>query len=46
MLIAQDYNHQERIDFDETCALVARLEPIRILLAYTCFMNSKLYQWI
>ncbi|GJY04896.1 retrovirus-related pol polyprotein from transposon TNT 1-94, partial [Tanacetum coccineum] len=35
-LVAQGYNQQEGIDYDETYAPVARLESIRILLAYTC----------
>ncbi|GJZ09295.1 retrovirus-related pol polyprotein from transposon TNT 1-94 [Tanacetum coccineum] len=35
-LVAQGYNQQEGIDFDETYAPVARLESIRILLAYAC----------
>ena len=30
--------------FDETFALVARLESIRILLAIACHLNFKLYQ--
>ena len=34
----------EGIDFDETFALVARLESIRILLAITSHLNFKLYQ--
>ena len=33
-LVAQGYNQQEGIDYDETYAHVARLEAIRILLAY------------
>ncbi|GAU35053.1 hypothetical protein TSUD_69760 [Trifolium subterraneum] len=33
-LVAQGYNQQEGIDYDETFAPVARLEAIRILLAY------------
>ncbi|GJZ49592.1 retrovirus-related pol polyprotein from transposon TNT 1-94 [Tanacetum coccineum] len=33
-LVAQGYNQQEGIDYDETYALVARLESIRNLLAY------------
>ncbi|GJX34820.1 retrovirus-related pol polyprotein from transposon TNT 1-94 [Tanacetum coccineum] len=33
-LVAQGYNQQEGIDYDETYAPVARLESIRILLAY------------
>ncbi|GJW27503.1 retrovirus-related pol polyprotein from transposon TNT 1-94 [Tanacetum coccineum] len=43
-LVAQGYNQQEGIDFDETYAPVARLESIRILLAYACAHNFKLYQ--
>jgi hypothetical protein len=34
----------EGLDFEETYALVARLEAIRILLAYACAHNIKLYQ--
>jgi hypothetical protein len=34
----------EGLDFGETYALVARLEAIRILLAYACAHNIKLYQ--
>ena len=43
-LIAKNYNQEEEIDFDETFAPVARLEAIRLLLAYVCFMNFKLFQ--
>ncbi|GJR54081.1 retrovirus-related pol polyprotein from transposon TNT 1-94 [Tanacetum coccineum] len=43
-LVAQGYNQQEGIDYDETYALVARLESIRILLAYTCALDFKLFQ--
>ncbi|GKB64779.1 retrovirus-related pol polyprotein from transposon TNT 1-94 [Tanacetum coccineum] len=43
-LVAQWYNQQEGIDFDETYAPVARLESIRILLMYDCDHNFKLYQ--
>jgi hypothetical protein len=32
------------LDFDETYALVARLESIRILLAYATYHDFKLYQ--
>ncbi|GJS06097.1 retrovirus-related pol polyprotein from transposon TNT 1-94 [Tanacetum coccineum] len=35
-LVAQGYNQQEGIDYDETYAPIARLESIRILLAYAC----------
>ncbi|GJW67391.1 zf-CCHC domain-containing protein [Tanacetum coccineum] len=43
-LVVQGYNQQEGIDYDETYALVARLESIRILLAYACALNFKLFQ--
>nr|GEV50420.1 retrovirus-related Pol polyprotein from transposon TNT 1-94 [Tanacetum cinerariifolium] len=43
-LVAQGYNQQEGIDFDETYALVARLKSIRILLAYACALDFKLFQ--
>ncbi|GJW11755.1 retrovirus-related pol polyprotein from transposon TNT 1-94, partial [Tanacetum coccineum] len=43
-LIAQGYNQQEGIDYDETYASVARLESIRILLAYVCALDFKLFQ--
>ncbi|GJY38414.1 retrovirus-related pol polyprotein from transposon TNT 1-94, partial [Tanacetum coccineum] len=43
-LVAQGYNQKEGIYFDETYAPVARLESIRILLAYACAHDFKLYQ--
>nr|GEV14399.1 retrovirus-related Pol polyprotein from transposon TNT 1-94 [Tanacetum cinerariifolium] len=43
-LVAQGYNQQEGIDYDGTYALVARLESIRILLAYDCALDVKLFQ--
>ncbi|GJW27164.1 copia protein [Tanacetum coccineum] len=43
-LFAQDYNQQEGIDYDETYAPVSRLESIRILLAYACALDFKLFQ--
>ncbi|GJY34716.1 retrovirus-related pol polyprotein from transposon TNT 1-94 [Tanacetum coccineum] len=43
-LVAQGYNQQEGIDYDETYAPVARLESIRILLAYACALDFKLFQ--
>ncbi|GKE64229.1 copia protein [Tanacetum coccineum] len=43
-LVAQGYNQQEGIDYDETYAPVARLESIRILLAYACTLDFKLFQ--
>jgi len=43
-LVAQGYTQVEGVNFDETFALVARLESIRILLAIACYLNFKLYQ--
>ncbi|GKD19311.1 retrovirus-related pol polyprotein from transposon TNT 1-94, partial [Tanacetum coccineum] len=43
-LVAQGYNQQEGIDYDETFALVARLEVIRIFLAFSTYMNFIVYQ--
>ena len=43
-LVAQGYSQEEGIDFEETFAPVARLETIHMLLAFSCFMNFKLYQ--
>ncbi len=43
-LVAKGYNQEEGIDFEETYAPVARLEAIRLLLAYASSMDFKLYQ--
>ncbi|KAH9744422.1 Integrase catalytic domain-containing protein [Citrus sinensis] len=43
-LVTQGYNQEEGIDFDETFAPVARLESIRMLLAYACHKDFILYQ--
>nr|KYP54959.1 Retrovirus-related Pol polyprotein from transposon TNT 1-94 [Cajanus cajan] len=43
-LVAKGYNQEEGIDYDETFAPVARIEAIRLLLAYSSIMNFKLYQ--
>ncbi|GKA35315.1 retrovirus-related pol polyprotein from transposon TNT 1-94 [Tanacetum coccineum] len=43
-LVAQGYNQQEDIDYDETYSPIARLESIRILLAYACALDFKLFQ--
>ncbi|GJZ69272.1 retrovirus-related pol polyprotein from transposon TNT 1-94 [Tanacetum coccineum] len=43
-LVAQGYNQQKGIDYDETYAPIARLESIRILLAIACANDFKLYQ--
>jgi hypothetical protein len=43
-LVAQGYSQVEGLDFGETFAPVARLEAIRILLAFTTPKGFKLYQ--
>ncbi|GKD25093.1 retrovirus-related pol polyprotein from transposon TNT 1-94, partial [Tanacetum coccineum] len=43
-LVAQGHNQQEGIDYDETFAPVARLEAIRIFLAFATYMNFIVYQ--
>ena len=42
-LVAKGYNQEERIDFDETYAPVARLKVVRLLLAHACMCNFKLF---
>jgi len=43
-LVAKRYNQEEVIDYDETFALVARLEPERLLLAFAYMSGFKLFQ--
>ena len=43
-LVAQGYRQEEGIDFDESFSPVARLEAIRIFLAYAAYKNFKVYQ--
>ena len=43
-LVAQGFTQVEGLDFEETYALVARLEAIQMLLAYAAHHNFKLYQ--
>jgi hypothetical protein len=43
-LVAKGYSQVKGLDFDETFALVARLESIRILLAYAIHHDFNLYQ--
>jgi hypothetical protein len=43
-LVAQGYSSVDGLDFGETFAPVARLEAIRILLAFSAFKGFKLYQ--
>ncbi|GJR18179.1 retrovirus-related pol polyprotein from transposon TNT 1-94 [Tanacetum coccineum] len=43
-LVACGYHQEEGIDFEESFALVARLDAIRIFLAYAAHMNMIVYQ--
>ncbi|KAJ9566731.1 hypothetical protein OSB04_002697 [Centaurea solstitialis] len=43
-LVAKGYRQQEGIDYDETFAPVARIEAIRIFLAYAAHKNMKVFQ--
>ena len=43
-LVAQGYTQEEGIDYDEVFAPVARIEAIRIFLAYASFKGFKVYQ--
>jgi hypothetical protein len=42
--VAKGYSQVEDLDFDETFVPVARLESIRILLAYATHHDFNLYQ--
>nr|GFC17734.1 integrase, catalytic region, zinc finger, CCHC-type, peptidase aspartic, catalytic [Tanacetum cinerariifolium] len=43
-LVARGYRQEEGIDFEESFAPVARLESIRIFLAYAAHKNMVVYQ--
>nr|GEU58098.1 retrovirus-related Pol polyprotein from transposon TNT 1-94 [Tanacetum cinerariifolium] len=43
-LVARGYRQEEGIDFEESFAPVARLDAIRIFLAYAAHMNMIIYQ--
>ena len=43
-LVAKGFSQVEGLDFGETFATVARLEAIRIILAYESHHEIKLYQ--
>ncbi|GJS73911.1 retrovirus-related pol polyprotein from transposon TNT 1-94 [Tanacetum coccineum] len=43
-LVAQGYRQEERIDYDEVFAPVARIEAIRIFLAFASYMGFIVYQ--
>nr|GFA58632.1 putative ribonuclease H-like domain-containing protein [Tanacetum cinerariifolium] len=43
-LVAQGHTHEERIEYDKVFAPVARIEAIRLFLAYASFMGFTVYQ--
>ncbi|GJS33785.1 putative ribonuclease H-like domain-containing protein [Tanacetum coccineum] len=43
-LVSQGYTQEEGIDYDEVFAPVARIEAIRLFLAYASFMGFIVYQ--
>ncbi|GKE25493.1 retrovirus-related pol polyprotein from transposon TNT 1-94, partial [Tanacetum coccineum] len=43
-LVARGYHQEEGIDFEESFAPVARLEAVRIFLAFAAHMNMTVYQ--
>nr|GEZ34521.1 hypothetical protein [Tanacetum cinerariifolium] len=43
-LVAQGYTQEEGIDYEEVFAPVARIEAIRLFLAYASFMGFMVYQ--
>nr|GFC21505.1 copia protein [Tanacetum cinerariifolium] len=43
-LVAQGYTQEEGIDYDEVFTHVARIEAIRLFLAYALFMGFTVYQ--
>nr|GEX65598.1 hypothetical protein [Tanacetum cinerariifolium] len=43
-LVAQGHTQEEGIDYDEVFAPIARIEVIRIFLAYASFMGFTVYQ--
>ena len=42
-LVVQGFNKEEEIDYEETFAPIARLEAIKMPLAFTCFKDFVLY---
>ncbi|GKE56590.1 retrovirus-related pol polyprotein from transposon TNT 1-94 [Tanacetum coccineum] len=43
-MVARGYRQEEGIDFEESFAPVARLEAVRIFLAFVAHMNMIVYQ--
>ncbi|GJX12945.1 retrovirus-related pol polyprotein from transposon TNT 1-94 [Tanacetum coccineum] len=43
-LVAKGYKHEEGIDFEESFAIVARLEAVRMFIAYAAHKNITIFQ--
>lgn len=43
ILVAKGYNQAEGIDYEYTYAIVAHIKAIQLLLAFTCYLDFKLY---
>ena len=43
-LVVQGYSKEEGIDYKETYVPLGRLEAIRMILAFACFEDFKLFQ--
>ncbi|GKG24474.1 putative ribonuclease H-like domain-containing protein, partial [Tanacetum coccineum] len=43
-LVVQGYTQEEGMDYDEVFALIARIEAIRLFLAYASFKEFVVYQ--
>nr|GFC68962.1 Gag-Pol polyprotein [Tanacetum cinerariifolium] len=43
-LVATRYAQKERVDFEESFALVARLEAVRLFIAYVAYKSFTVYQ--
>nr|GFB01779.1 ribonuclease H-like domain-containing protein [Tanacetum cinerariifolium] len=43
-LVAQGHTQEEGIDYDDVFALIARIEAIRLFLAYASFKDFVVYQ--